>query len=37
MSSNKNIDSSGFETMSPAMEFADNYNKWILGKFRKFN
>src|ERR1700751_2655867 len=33
---NKNIEVSGFETMAESMEFADNYNNWILGKFKNF-
>ncbi|MEQ1830520.1 MAG: class I SAM-dependent methyltransferase [Pirellula sp.] len=27
------IEVSGFETMADSMEFADNYNRWILSKF----
>lgn len=30
------IETTGFETMSPAMEFVDNYNNWILSKFKPF-
>lgn len=30
------IEATGFETMSPVMEFADNYNNWILSKFAPY-
>lgn len=30
------VEKSGFETMAASMEFVDNYNKWILGKFSPF-
>jgi 2-polyprenyl-3-methyl-5-hydroxy-6-metoxy-1,4-benzoquinol methylase len=30
------IGTTGFETMSPAMEFVDNYNNWILSKFKPY-
>ncbi len=33
MANNKTIEVSGFETMADSMEFANNYNNWILSKF----
>lgn len=36
MSNTNAIEVSGFETMAEAMEFADNYNHWILTRFRPF-
>jgi SAM-dependent methyltransferase len=36
MGSPSEIEVSGFETMASAMEFADNYNGWILGKFAPY-
>lgn len=33
---NTKIEVSGFETMADSMEFADNYNNWILSKFMPF-
>ena len=33
---NDKIEVSGFETMAESMEFADNYNNWILGKFQNY-
>jgi SAM-dependent methyltransferase len=33
---NKDIEVSGFETMAESMEFADNYNNWILHDFKKY-
>jgi SAM-dependent methyltransferase len=32
----KEIQVTGFETMASSMEFVDNYNHWILGKFAPF-
>lgn len=32
----KTIEVSGFETMADSMEFADNYNNWILDKFNPY-
>lgn len=32
----KEIDVSGFETMASSIEFADNYNEWILNKFSPY-
>jgi SAM-dependent methyltransferase len=33
MAANSQIEVSGFETMAESMEFADNYNNWVLSKF----
>ncbi|MBK9283204.1 MAG: class I SAM-dependent methyltransferase [Sphingobacteriaceae bacterium] len=33
MTKNNQIEVSGFETMADSMEFADNYNSWVLSKF----
>jgi len=33
---NKTGDNSGFASMSSAVEFADNYHRWIISKFRKY-
>jgi 2-polyprenyl-3-methyl-5-hydroxy-6-metoxy-1,4-benzoquinol methylase len=32
----REIEVTGFETMASAMEFVDNYNNWILGKFKPY-
>jgi SAM-dependent methyltransferase len=36
MSTPASIEVSGFETMADSMEFADNYNGWILSQFRPY-
>jgi SAM-dependent methyltransferase len=36
MAEDSKIEITGFETMASAMEYVDNYNNWILGKFRPF-
>jgi 2-polyprenyl-3-methyl-5-hydroxy-6-metoxy-1,4-benzoquinol methylase len=36
LASTKEIEITGFETMASAMEFVDNYNNWIIGKFEPY-
>jgi SAM-dependent methyltransferase len=36
MGKSSEIEVSGFETMAESMEFADNYNNWILSKFSPY-
>jgi SAM-dependent methyltransferase len=36
MKNKDSIEVSGFETMADSMEFANNYNNWILSKFDKY-
>ena len=36
MPKTQDIEITGFDTMASAMEFVDNYNNWILGKFSPY-